>query len=126
MTNRKQSNWSSSKRKVTAAYRKNRDIVRNRDQGICVRCFMLTGRIVLASDCDHLQNVNSGGTDDLSNLWMLCKDCHRSKTQRESNGLIGFDPIIDYDTGWPIPEMDWKQVISERNREYFKPKSFSL
>lgn len=126
MTNRKQSNWSSSKRKVTAAYKRNRDLVRNRDHGTCVRCFVLTGRIVLASDCDHYIPVSNGGSDELCNLWLLCRDCHTDKTQRESNGKSGFNPLTDYETGWSLDEPDWQQVINERNKAFFAPKSFKI
>ena len=29
---------------------------------------------------DHIVPVYKGGTNEMSNLWLLCKDCHRAKT----------------------------------------------
>lgn len=115
MTKRK-SNWHKSKRVTTAEFVRNRDVVRSRDEGCCVRCLYLFGLIVPGKCCDHYTAQAQGGDDKLSNLWLLCEDCHDDKTQRESNSLSGFTPIIGAD-GWAIEEPDWMQVIAERNRK---------
>ncbi|MDI9917864.1 HNH endonuclease signature motif containing protein [Rhodococcus sp. IEGM 1379] len=33
---------------------------------------------------DHIINVKAGGTDDMTNLQVLCARCHEIKTQREA------------------------------------------
>jgi 5-methylcytosine-specific restriction protein A len=42
------------------------------------------GRVVLATQRDHVVPLAEGGRDDDSNIQPLCEDCHRSKTQREA------------------------------------------
>jgi DNA-directed RNA polymerase subunit RPC12/RpoP len=36
----------------------------------------------------HIKPVSKGGTDALSNLAVLCADCHRAVHKRTSNGLV--------------------------------------
>jgi len=43
------------------------------------------GRVVAATDVDHITPKSQGGTDDLSNLQALCHSCHSAKTMREIN-----------------------------------------
>ena len=41
-------------------------------------CFITAG-----SEVDHILSKAKGGTDDLNNLQLLCKECHKKKTQEE-------------------------------------------
>lgn len=100
-------------------YKRNRAIVRNRDEGFCVRCRVLLSILTPAKDCDHYTAQAHGGTHSLDNLWMLCKRCHTDKTVRESKGGSGFTPFLDYTSGYYMKEPDWLAVIAERNRAYF-------
>lgn len=123
MQSKRKSNWSSSRRKTTALYLRNRDIVRRRDDGCCIRCLTLENRIVGGRECDHFIPESKGGSDELSNLWYLCIACHRLKTQRESNGMSGFNERIGLD-GWPLVEPDWLEIIKERNEKFYSNKGF--
>ena len=46
--------------------------------------YQLCGLVTHQLECDHKVNTAQGGTDDPSNLWSLCIDCHKKKTQQES------------------------------------------
>lgn len=35
-------------------------------------------------DVDHIRNLKAGGTNEPSNLQVLCSQCHKIKTQREA------------------------------------------
>lgn len=111
---KKKSNWSG--RTLTAEYRRNREIVRHRDAGSCARCFIVHGIIAIGHEVDHYIPISRGGTDDLGNLILLCRDCHAEKTQRESNGKEGFAERIGLD-GWVIEEPDWLEEIAQRNKD---------
>ncbi|BAD55092.1 HNH endonuclease [Nocardia farcinica] len=52
--------------------------IRRRDHRTCQQCGQP------GSQVDHRINVAAGGTDDDSNLWVLCDSCHATKTSRES------------------------------------------
>jgi 5-methylcytosine-specific restriction protein A len=62
------------------AWRKLRDEILARDNYTCQCCGRVGGRLEL----DHIVNVAQGGTDDKSNLQILCHTCHKTKTQSES------------------------------------------
>lgn len=53
-----------------------------RDLFTCRHC----GQVFDSKDleCDHIINTAQGGTDDLQNLQTLCKPCHQTKTNLES------------------------------------------
>lgn len=61
-------------------YRQNSKIVRARSRGRCERC----GSRQTAISIDHKLPLNSGGTNELSNLWALCLTCHSAKTRADS------------------------------------------
>jgi 5-methylcytosine-specific restriction protein A len=54
----------------------------------CVHC-KARGMLRLATERDHIINLAAGGTDDIDNIQGLCADCHKAKTQRESNRARG-------------------------------------
>lgn len=59
-----------------------------RDNYTCQQC----GRLVeyKESILDHIIPIARGGTDEWSNLEILCKPCSDKKTQRESNGVKSY------------------------------------
>ncbi|NDD65826.1 MAG: HNH endonuclease, partial [Acidobacteria bacterium] len=61
-----------------------RAAVRNRQDGKCACC---QDSIVKIFEVDHIKPLCQGGSNDLSNLQALCKQCHAHKTQlEERNG----------------------------------------
>jgi 5-methylcytosine-specific restriction protein A len=54
----------------------------------CVHC-KAKGIARIATERDHIINLASGGTDDIDNTQGLCADCHKAKTQSESNRARG-------------------------------------
>lgn len=65
-----------------AAWRKLRRMVLNRDP-LCVKC-KANGKLVYASEADHIIPKSRGGRDSLVNLQGLCKRCHSKKTRKEN------------------------------------------
>nr|WP_136252865.1 HNH endonuclease [Ningiella ruwaisensis] len=63
-------------------WRKLRKIVLERDNHLCQIC-LKKGKAVTGNQCDHIIPKSRGGTDSLSNLQILCVDCHRKKTAKE-------------------------------------------
>lgn len=57
-------------------YHRNRQAAKNRAGGKCERC----GRADMPLECDHIVALRDGGTNDRTNLIMLCRPCHLSKT----------------------------------------------
>lgn len=86
-------------------WRRKRDQVLLRDQYLC-QCEQCGGQRLLADEVDHIVPLSRGGTDDLSNLRAINKDCHKAKTAREASGssqaAVGTD-------GWPTPG-GWSKV----------------
>ena len=62
-------------------YAKNRQHRFERAHGRCEMC----GVVLLPAEweCDHAVPLKQGGTNDVSNLRVLCKPCHRTKTRRD-------------------------------------------
>lgn len=54
-----------------------------REQPFCPRCEAV-GRIRLGTQLDHVVPISAGGSDDRTNLQMLCNEHHREKTLREA------------------------------------------
>ena len=50
---------------------------------LCVECERL-GRVMLATQRDHITPLAEGGTDDDSNVQGLCHACHEAKSMAES------------------------------------------
>ena len=53
----------------------------------CARSFSypdsLLGDLVRGWEVDHITPVSMGGSDDVGNLQLLCKECHQEKTGQE-------------------------------------------
>ncbi|MDR6094906.1 HNH endonuclease signature motif containing protein [Stenotrophomonas sp. SORGH_AS_0321] len=67
-------------------WRRKRDAVLLRDKYLC-QCegCQAGGRLpLLADEVDHIVPVAEGGTDELSNLRAINRDCHKVKTQEEA------------------------------------------
>ena len=79
---RHQQGKSSAQRGYGSAWRKLRQRVFERDHGLCQQC-LRDGRVSAATDCDHIISKAKGGTDEMSNLQMLCRACHKAKTGSE-------------------------------------------
>lgn len=74
-------------------WRRLKDSMLLRDRHTCQHCKRVGGELEL----DHIINVAAGGTDDESNLQILCVDCHKIKSQVESsNGQYGLTSRDDF------------------------------
>jgi 5-methylcytosine-specific restriction protein A len=67
---------------------------------LCLHC-QAKGIVKLGEELDHIVPISKGGTNDGSNLQMLCKQCHLTKTIND----LGYRPKakIGLD-GWPQEE----------------------
>lgn len=80
-------------------WRKLRKLVLKRASYLC-QCSECKrhGRVRIATEVDHIVPKFKGGTDELSNLQAINRDCHKSKTKVETGArpkqVIGVD-------GWP-------------------------
>lgn len=81
-------------------WRRKRDQVLLRDQYLC-QCEQCGGKRLLADEVDHIVPLSRGGTDDLSNLRAINKDCHKAKTARDANGSSRVPAGTDR---WPSPQ----------------------
>jgi 5-methylcytosine-specific restriction endonuclease McrA len=64
-----------------------------RDQGdSCAGLLKESGRYESCghdvTDCDHIVELRHGGDDDITNLQMLCHDCHLAKTAANYHGQV--------------------------------------
>lgn len=83
------------KRYAGAEYRRNRQRAINRDRGRCVDC----GRVCawfdgkqwrtagMGGEVDHIRALSEGGTDDVENLELRCKSCHKKRDDARRRGL---------------------------------------
>lgn len=65
----------------SAEFAKNRQHRFERARGRCEMCG--TQLQVAEWQCDHLVPLSKGGTNDITNLRVLCKPCHRRKTAED-------------------------------------------
>ena len=65
---------------------KMREQVFARDKCVCKICKMTYER--QAFDIDHIKPLASGGKNELKNLQLLCKGCHKVKSQQESEAGV--------------------------------------
>ena len=83
-----------------SAWDKLRKTILQRDKGLCQEC-KRKGRVRAGNQCDHIKPKAKGGTDDPSNLEILCKPCHLEKNLRDKGHRV--KPTFGAD-GWPIEE----------------------
>lgn len=74
---------SSSERGYGATWQKMRIRVMQRDSGLCQSC-LAAGRVIVATEVDHIIPKFEGGTDADDNLQAICVACHKAKTAAES------------------------------------------
>jgi 5-methylcytosine-specific restriction protein A len=74
---------SSSKGKGGRPWRRKRDIVKAKADGLCAKC-RSQGIVTAGSACDHIVPEAEGGSSELTNLQWLCLPCHAEKTAEES------------------------------------------
>ena len=86
------------------AWRKLREVVLARDEGFCVEC-RARGLFVAGNHVDHIKPKAEGGGDELTNLQLLCADCHTDKSQAEgarAQGRRGKRKRPIGSDGWPV------------------------
>lgn len=87
-----------------SAWTRLRVSILRRDAGLCQVC-AARGIVREGSTVDHVINKASGGTDDSSNLRVICDECHAAKTAREAlagRGIINRRPRASCDaSGMP-------------------------
>ena len=96
-------NESRHKRGYGSAWDKIRLIVLKRDNGLC-QCSKCQGgkiRVTPATEVDHIIPKAKGGTDDMSNLQAINKECHKKKTAREQGRTLKQKTAIGTD-GYPV------------------------
>ena len=54
-----------------------------RDAWLCQPCTR-AGRVVKATEVDHIKPKSQGGTDSPDNLEAICKTCHEEKSKQEA------------------------------------------
>jgi 5-methylcytosine-specific restriction protein A len=102
----KKSNWpteSRHKRGYGYAWEKTRRLVLARDYGLC-QCEQCKGgrlKVTLATEVHHIKPRAEGGTDALSNLQAIAKDCHKRETAAQQNRILKPKLKIGPD-GFPI------------------------
>ncbi len=79
-----------SKRGYDKAWRKLREQVIKRYQGLCQSC-LANNRTYPGNEMDHILSNAAGGQEELNNLQLLCKSCHQHKTAAERNTLQADD-----------------------------------
>lgn len=82
----KTSTRSSKERGYGNKWTKLRRLALMRDHGLCQVC-LKNRQITAGQEIDHIVPKSAGGTDELANLQVICKPCHKAKTGRESNSL---------------------------------------
>lgn len=100
----KKSGWSTvsrHKRGYGSNWDKLRLFVLRRDNGLCqCQTCKSNQRIKQATEVDHIIPKAGGGTDELSNLQAINKECHKIKTAREQGRSLNPKVIIGLD-GFP-------------------------
>lgn len=67
------------------------------DQPLCVNCEE-RGLVAAGEELDHILPIFKGGSNDSSNLQMLCGECHRKKTAADLGVRYRHQTGVD---GWP-------------------------
>lgn len=71
----------------TPLWRRLRAAVFRRDGGLCREC-LRQGRVAPGTEVDHVVPLSEGGGNDLANLQLLCRECHRRKTSTPGAGSV--------------------------------------
>lgn len=88
------------KRGYGAAWDRLRKVIIARDDALCQMC-LARGVTTPGNHVDHIKPKAQGGSDDPTNLRLLCKSCH----SRASNEQRGFRVKRGFgEDGWPE---DW-------------------
>lgn len=69
--------------------------VYERDSGCCCMCRQVVD--LYNSQLDHRIALQFGGSNDESNLWTLCSDCHAGKSAREASSRQPDSEALKYD-----------------------------
>jgi 5-methylcytosine-specific restriction protein A len=99
-------------------WRRKREQILLRDQYLC-QCEQCGGKRLLADEIDHIVPLSQGGTDDLSNLRAINKDCHKAKTAREASGSSGVAAGAD---GRRTPGGGFKSLGPDRRTPAAQPR----
>ena len=75
-------------RKRGSAGVKDRNRIKERDNGLCVAC-LAAGRVSLGAVVDHRIPLWNGGSDEDENKQLLCHPCHDAKTAEEARQRAG-------------------------------------
>lgn len=64
-----------------------------REAGVCVTSFEEGWRFTRVNpssvlEVDHRIPLSEGGSNDLDNLWLLCRNCHKAKTASERSSRL--------------------------------------
>jgi 5-methylcytosine-specific restriction enzyme A len=57
--------------------------IKMRDHGMCQAC-LVKGIYRVGQEVDHKVRLADGGPETDENRWLLCVECHKAKTQGES------------------------------------------
>ena len=76
---------SSAQRGYGSNWRRLRAMIVQRDSGLCQLC-KAEGKYQTGSHVDHITPKAQGGSDEPSNLQLLCVDHHKRKTAQEGKG----------------------------------------
>lgn len=122
--------------------RETREAVHERDRGHCVNCGATDPDATL--DVHHIVPRGQGGSNRLSNLTLLCRQCHDAAhgegtaptVEFASTGEMttdSFDTFLaffrqlpsarfDEDDGvWRVPKADFKQVVDDIEKPHTTP-----
>lgn len=76
-----------------------KEIIRHNCGNVCNICKRLPR--FTQFDYDHVIPLMHGGKDHISNMQILCKQCHKEKTRRENEGHIDIPDVINrYNLGY--------------------------
>jgi 5-methylcytosine-specific restriction endonuclease McrA len=84
--------------------RQRRQVI-NRDGPLCRSC-STDIRVVASAHMDHVIALKDGGVDDISNMQLLCEECHKLKSAAEATARAarGDAPVEQQ----PKPRKDYK------------------
>lgn len=74
---------SKGKRRTGRAGARDRERIRQRDNGLCQECCE-HGRLTLGTQVDHIVPLDEGGSDEDDNKRLLCDKCHAAKSSEEA------------------------------------------